>query len=311
MKKQEQIAEKIFSRFGLKFSDAKRAGGWTNAVWLNGDIALRVSYLEDSDRIRREVALAEHLPKAVGYPQNINIGVTDGCEWSASKRITGDNLSVVWDNLDWNKRLVAVKQILSMVHELHTVDISKVESLSNNMAWYSSFDVNETCTSLERYKDKKIFTAKQIDALYNRLELFWESRKLAKHVLNHGDITMDNLMWCNGDIVSLMDFEHSVIAPPELDLHSIVNLTLLSNEGNCDTTEYSLYKDNVIKLFEPMLNHSSNEYLILGYAILFRMRFIDMWFENPHCKLNDLKPYIELNSIVGGAQGFLSEIISV
>jgi hypothetical protein len=68
MNEQERIAVKIFSKYGLDFKTATRAGGWTNAVWLNGDLALRLSFKKDRDRIRREVRLSEYLPHAIGYP---------------------------------------------------------------------------------------------------------------------------------------------------------------------------------------------------------------------------------------------------
>ncbi len=54
---------------------------------------------------------------------------------------------------------------------------------------------------------------------------FWHKLSKATVVLNHGDITRDNILWNEGKILSLMDFEHSVIAPAEIDLNSFINLT--------------------------------------------------------------------------------------
>lgn len=312
MNEQERIALEIFNEYGLDFKTAVRAGGWTNAVWLNGDLALRLSFKRDSHRIRQEVRLSEYLPDAIGYPVNIAVGITDGYEWSLSKRIHGKNLSEIWSNLDWKERTETIRQILSKIELLHKVDISRIENLSNRNAWYSSFNAQQTYSCLERYKYEKIFSAEQIDVFYDILEGFWEKHNLAAHVLNHGDITMDNLLWSNGSIVSLMDFEHSVIAPSELDLHSLINLAFFSDESNilsaCSIEEYSQYKNDVIVLLKPMLENDYSTNLILGYAILFRMRFLEFWLENPEEKLEKLDAYNKLLSLADGKGGYLSEI---
>jgi len=313
MKEQERIAIEIFSEYGLDFKTATRAGGWTNAVWLNGDLALRLSFKKDSDRIRREVGLSEYFPRAVGYPVNIEVGVMDGYEWSLSKRIYGKNLSEVWSNLTWKERTEAIRQILSIMAQVHKVDISKIENLSNKRAWYTSFNAEETYSCLERYKEQRIFSADQIDTLYGILERFWEKHNSATAVLNHGDITTDNLLWSDGKIVSLMDFEHSVIAAPELDLQCVVNLALFWDEGDfmidCNIQEYQQYKNDVIKLLKPMLTKSDSTDLILGYAFLYRQRFLEFWLENPEGKLEEQDSYIKLLSLANGEGGYLSEII--
>jgi hypothetical protein len=124
---------------------------------------------------------------------------------------------------------------------------------------------------------------------------------------------LDILLWSNGRIVSLMDFEHSVIAPSELDLHSLINLALFSNEddflSDCSIQEYRQYKNDVIELLKPMLTNCYSTDLILGYAILFRMRFLEFWLENPEGKLESLDAYIKLLSLANGEGGYLSEIV--
>lgn len=313
MNEQEKIAEDIFSKYGLDFKMATRAGGWTNAVWLNGDLALRVSFHKESDRIRREVRLSEFLPNRIGYPVNIEVGTRDGYEWSLSKRIYGHNLSDNWNNLDFRKRVLTIGQILQVIEELHKVNISDVEDMSNKHAWYSSFNARETYSCLTKYKHQNIFTSEQIDVLYDTLECFWAMHHSITHVLNHGDITMDNLLWSNGRIISLLDFEHSVIAPSELDLHSLINLAFFSNEDdllrNRNINEYKQYEADVIVLLKPILANNYSAKLILGYAILFRMRFLEFWLGNPEGNIEDVDAYIKLRSLANGEGGYLTEII--
>lgn len=313
MNTQERIAVQIFNKYGLDFKDAKRAGGWTNAVWLNGDFALRLSLKKDSERIRREVELAHYFPNEIGYPVNVEVGFTDGFEWSLSKRIYANNLSEVWPSLNWNNRIETIKQLLSISNSLHTVDIIKIESLSNKTPWYSSLNTQETYSLLKKFKDERVISSEQLDIIHCSLERFWQKYNSTIHVLNHGDITMDNLLWSNGKIVSLMDFEHSVIGPLELDLHSIINLALFydeyANNNEFNTIEYKQYKEQIIGLLKPLVSNSYSSDLILGYAILYRMKFIEFWLNDKSEKLEDLDAYIKLCSLTDGKGGYLSEII--
>lgn len=314
MNEHEKIALKIFNKYGLEFKTATRAGGWTNAVWLNGDFALRLSFIKGSDRIRREVSLSQYLPDVIGYPSNIAVGLTDDYEWSLSKKIDGNNLSDTWSNLNWNGRTETIRQILNIIDVLHKVDTSIVESISSKKAWYSSFNVNETYSCLEKYRNQDIFSSEQINILYSILERFWEKCNSVTHVLNHGDITMDNLLWSNGRIVSLIDFEHSVIAPPELDLHSIINLAFCNDynlQSDINIEEFRQYKKDIIKLFNPILNNTYSINLILGYAVLFRMKFLEIWLENPNGKLEKLDAYIKLLSLANDDGGYLSDILTI
>jgi len=134
MEEYQKIALEIFRQHGLKFETAKRAGGWTNAVWYNGDFVLRLSTRKESDRIRREVKLAELLPQSVGYPTLVATGVTHGYEWSFSHRIEGKNLSDVWDNLSWQEKSQVVRQIVDIMKAIHSFDVCKVEHLSLSRA---------------------------------------------------------------------------------------------------------------------------------------------------------------------------------
>jgi hypothetical protein len=313
MNEQERIAIEIFSKYGLAFKNATRAGGWTNAVWLNGDLALRLSLKKDSDRIRREVQLSQVFPSVVGYPVNISTGVIEGYEWSISKLIKGVNLREAWPGMTWAERTNAVKQIREIIQSVHAVDTSKVRELSSTNPWYSSLDADEALSRFKYYSEKGIFTSEQVDILSDILKRFWDKLPIAPHVLNHGDITTDNLLWCDGRIVSLMDFEHSVITPSELDLQALINLAFFSYESGlmCDYNiqEYLQYKNDVIELIRQMLTNSDSTDLLLGFAILYRQRFLEFWLENPKGELEKLDGYNKLRSLADGKGGYLSEIL--
>jgi aminoglycoside phosphotransferase (APT) family kinase protein len=313
--KEERIASQIFEQYGLTMETATRAGGWTNAVWFNDDLVLRLSLTKDSNRIRQEIQLSRMLPVVVGYPANISSGVIEGYEWSISKRIRGVNLSEAWPNLTWVERGHAVKQIWEIMQGIHAVDVGKVKELSSKNPWYSSLDKDETLSKFKYYVEKGIFTSEQETILSDILKRFWNKLPIATVVLNHGDITMDNILWNEGDIVSLMDFEHSVIAPEGIDLNSLINLAFFNDEGNHlkdknTEEEFQQYKLEITNLINPIMKQPHYMDLLFGFAILYDQRFLDFWLENPEGSINQFKPYIKLISFTEKNGGYLSHILN-
>jgi aminoglycoside phosphotransferase (APT) family kinase protein len=318
MDKHDEIAAVIFQRHGLSFETAERAGGWTNFVWLNGDFALRLSKEKGSDRIRRETERSKILPLSVGYPTNITTGVTDEYEWSLSKRIQGKVLSEVWKNLSWTEKAAAVKQIFGLMKDVHSVEVGKVEHLTLRKAWYNPFNIDESLADIERYVAQKIFTIEQGRVLRGILEQFYKWHYRITPVLNHGDITMDNLLWHDGNVVSLLDFEHSVIAPQQLDLHSLVNLALVPYDEVSSTdvvlmaeknSEIQQYVSEIVPLFKTFLSKQCDKDLFLGYSILFRQRFLEFWLEEPEGELAVCDAYQKLISLIDGNGGYLADLL--
>ena len=312
MDEHQKIAAEIFRQHDLKFETAERAGGWTNAVWFNGDFVLRLSLSKGNDRIRREVELSKMLPKSVGYPKIIATGVAHGHEWSISERIQSKNLNDVWVDLSWSEKAKAVGQIFNIVQSIQSVNVEKIKHLSLQRAWYSPLNKSESLADCERYIAQGIFTESHGRTLYNTLEKFYLQLNQTTPVLNHGDITMDNLLWHEGNVVALIDFEHSSITAPQLDLHSLINLALvpddkiLSAEDGLETQQYI---KNVIRLLMPMLTAEHHKDLLLGYAILFRQRFLEFWLNNPQGELTHVDAYQKLVSLGDGSGGYLFKLL--
>lgn len=307
MEKYEKIAGEIFRQHGLSFEAAERAGGWTNAVWLNGSFALRVSKQAGNDKIIREAERSKMLPQSVGYPRNIAAGIIDGYEWSLSERVQGVNLSSIWNDLSWAQKAKAVNQILDIAMDVHSVSVSSVEHLTSKSAWYNSFDRDSSIADIERYTAKGLFTLQQGKNLHDALERFYDYSTCVAPVLCHGDITTDNILWQGGNVTSLLDFEHSVIAPRQLDIHSLVNLALdvvLSEENH----EIQGYVDEMFRLFKPFLYEQSDKDLFIGYNILFRQKFFEFWLAEPSGDIETCDAYQKLLSFSDGKGGYLSKL---
>ena len=319
MDEHERIAASIFRRHGLDFETAERAGGWTNAVWLNGCVCLRLSMKRDTDRIRRETERSKMLPPLAGYPKNIAVGVTDGYEWSLSERIPGVVLSSVWDNFSWQEKTKAVKQISAIMNAVHSVEVGAVEHITLRESWYSPFDKDKSLSDMERYVRQKLFTPAQGLALTEILERFYSWNTCIPPVLCHGDITADNLLWHEGNVVSLLDFEHAVIAPRQLDVHSLVNLALIpyDESASADIVLFTLkdreiesYITETIPLFLPFLSEQSDKDLFMGYNVLYRQRFLEFWLDEPGQDIGLCDAYQKLLSFSNGGGGYLSVLTS-
>jgi len=318
MEKHIKIATDIFQQYGLDFEMAKRAGGWTNAVWVNGNFVLRLSKELGSDKIRREVAHSKILPSSVGYPKNIATGVTDGYEWSLSERVQGEALSHIWNSLSWAEKVKAVKEIIDITTAVHCAPVEKIAHLTLKTAWYNQFDKEKSLADFNNYVAKGLFTPEQGKNLRDILERFYQWKTCTGAVLCHGDITTDNLLWHDGNVVSLLDFEHAVIAPPLLDIHSVVNLALvpydedtsmdniLFEEENLDIQRYVA---EVLSLFKPFLSTQSDKELFLGYHILFRQKFLEFWLADPSGDIKECDAYQKLLSLSDGNGGYLSLLL--
>lgn len=314
----ESIAGRIFRRYGLTFETAERAGGWTNAVWLNGGFALRLSKERESDRIRREVERSKFLPVSAGYPRNIAVGVTDGYEWSLSERIGGEPLRAVWNGLSWRSKSAAVERILAITDSVHSVAAGEVEQLTGKSAWYSSFDKQQSLADVERHVSKKYFTPEQGRILCDILERFYDGNSRTPCVFCHGDITVDNLLWNKGEVVSLLDFEHAVMAPPQLDLHSVVGLALFPFDESTsadillpDRRDPAIqsYVSEMIPLFRPYLKKQSEKDLFVGYHVLYRQRFFEFWLDRPDGDIKQCDAYLKLLSLCDGSGGYLKSLL--
>jgi scyllo-inosamine 4-kinase len=307
------IASGIFARHGVDFATAKRAGGWSNATWLAGGLALRMAVAQDRDDIRREAKIAALLPPEVGYPPLVETGVTAGYEWSLSKEIPGRNLGAVWPELDGSARIEALRQLWEKTLAVHSVDVSAAAGLARKQAWFNATDAGEAAATLDRLARQGHFTAPRAKILGGMLDRFWQARRSAPCVLNHGDLTLDNALWHHGRVVCLLDFEFAVMAPAELDLNSLVNLAYAPGDEHDALSDpcREEMRQAAAEVAGPVLDHPGGVDLLYGYAVLLDLwRFKD-WLAHPEGEgpMQEWAPYVNLLSLADGQGGYLAAIL--
>lgn len=315
MERVRGIAAGIFARHGVDFAIAQRAGGWSNATWLAGGLALRISVKEGKESILMETRLARLLPAAVGYPTQVESGKTDGFEWCLSKEISSHCLGDVWSTLDAAAQLTALRQLWEKARAVHSIDTAAASHLARKRAWFNSCDAEEVAAGLMRLEQQGILTAPQADSLHEVLRRFWETLPGAEHVLNHGDLTLDNALWREGQVVALLDFEFALMAPAELDLNTWLKSALGPEDGTAGLPESERahreqLRQMAVDLARPVIAHPGGKELLLGYAILLELWMLQDWLAHPDGEgpLVQWAPYRRLLSLADGQGGYLAAV---
>jgi scyllo-inosamine 4-kinase len=314
------IAVAVFARHGVDFSSARRAGGWTNATWLAGGLALRLSVRPGSDDILREARLAAFFPPEVGYPPLLESGTTDGYAWSLSRELPGRSLGEVWPELDWEARAAALRQLWWRTRAVHRVDLAALGELARKQPWFFPAGAGEADAALARLAAQGLFTPGQARVLGACLRRFRETLPVSACVLNHGDLTLDNAFWHAGEVIALFDFEYAVAAPLELDLNELVKMAFPPPgpeepphpPGSPAFRGQELLRSTVAELALPLLDHPGGPDLLAGYAILLELWLLEDWLAHPEGEgpLETWQPYRMLLSLADGQGGYLAPLLA-
>lgn len=310
----EAIATSILARHGIDFATAQRAGGWTNAVWLVDGMALRLSTTRGNDRLLREAQLAAQFPPSVGYPTILESGTNAGFAWTLSTRLPGTSLGDAWPGLRWEERATALRGMWERAQAVHAVPVNAVNV--SRRAWYNSTDAGEAEAGLARLTRDGILTVSERHVLQDALGRCWRAMPDAPCVLCHGDLTPDNVVWHAGKVVGLLDFEHAVLAPVQVDLNLLVRCALGPKDVADDTTATDLegaqqFRHEAAVLARSMLARPSERDLLMGYAILLSLWRLELWLAHPEGEgsLEQWEPLRRLRSLADGAGGYLAPLM--
>jgi scyllo-inosamine 4-kinase len=311
------IAADIFARHEVDFGVAQRAGGWSNATWLAGGLALRISVELGTDNIRREARLASLLPPEVGYPQIIETGVNEGHEWSLAKEASGQNLGELWSVLDWDNRIVALRQLWDKAQAVHSVSVSAASTYTRKHSPFYASNAEEAEASAARLQEAGVLASRQVAVLVDALDRFWTALPSAPRVLNHGDLCRENVLWHDGQVVALFDLEFAVIAPIELDLNELLKCAYAPPERDdslpdSDGAGLQRMQEAVADLAVAALANPGGTDLLLGYAILLELWSMENWLSkwDGQEPFDDWQPYRTLTALADGAGGYLAPVLA-
>ncbi len=198
-----------------------RASSVTNEVWLTEEHSVRVNR-RPSNRLYREALIAEVLPPEVGYPAIVAHGGGRGEDWLIQERKPGQPLAHVWPTLTKAQRKKAVRGLAARLTALHCTaappDLPPMDEAPQLLS-VGSHPIGPVLAALERagklpHVDPMLIAAAadMVLTLAPALEPFEAT------TLVHGDVTFENVLWHDGEVVALLDVEWARSGPRDLDL---------------------------------------------------------------------------------------------
>jgi aminoglycoside phosphotransferase len=214
-----------------------------------GDAVLRVCWIGDRERMLREAAVGEALPREIGYPEVLASGAltVDGepVTWMISRRLTGSTLRTVWPELDERQRDRALRDVARPLRALHAWRPPAAVAARLGPPVPSTDPETVIGTTilplpLERVRQLVTPAADRVGEHRAVVEESWAW--LVGHadllprlddpadVITHGDLHLDNVWWDGRRVAGLLDLEWVRWGPAWTDLVPVRDNALAGDE---------------------------------------------------------------------------------
>ena len=206
----------------------------SNDAWSIGELVLRVCWRGDPGRLERELLVAAHLPEGVPYPPVVAGGRDQALSWTVTRRLPGSALSGLWGALAPGERRAAIRRHAQILRTLHAWQPPPAVSEAirrrppvdpADPATIVGADVNPLPVSralllAEAARRLPFVDPGVVDAVAERFQELRASDPFLTDdlVVVHGDAGTTNLLWHQGRIVALLDFEWVRWGPRDLEL---------------------------------------------------------------------------------------------
>jgi aminoglycoside phosphotransferase (APT) family kinase protein len=229
----EAFPRRVLEAHGIPAESLVAAGGWSNGVWLTHTHVVRLSSGRFRDAFAHEAAVARLLPQAVPHARVLASGQVGRREWVLQERIPGRPLIEVWPRLSRGERQVAVAQLGAVLRALHAAPLptrfanpwltaALAPGGQPRDAYHAPPERHEillAAASRVPGVDHGVLAAARA-FIAERLVTFTADAP----VLVHSDVHFSNLLWADGHIMALLDFEGSRPAAPDLELDTLLRL---------------------------------------------------------------------------------------
>jgi scyllo-inosamine 4-kinase len=228
-----------------------------------------------------------------------------------AKKLPGIQLGEAWADLSWSERAATLRGLWRRAQAVHSVPCADIADIVSNRAWFNATDPGEAEASLSQLTNEGIFSKTEASVLRDALTNFWEVLPTVPCVLCHGDLTMDNAIWHEGQVIALLDFEFAALAPVQLDLNHLVKCAFGPGDAAMDIDGAQQLRQAVKGLAVPELSQPGSKALLEGYAILLELHLLIEWLAHPEGEgpLEQWKPLRRLRSLADGRGGYLEPLI--
>jgi hygromycin-B 7''-O-kinase len=211
---------------------------WSNDAWVTGESVLRVCWRGDRQRLLRESALLAALPASVPHAVVLDAGQAGDLTWMALRRIPGERFDLVWPRLTGSQRRDAVTRLGAILGALHqwaappgvremiTQAAAEVHATREAIGGSAIVPLPVACLPplLERMDQLPGMDpglALRVRARLGELGTVISDRELDDGPVLHADAHPANVLWHEGRVAALLDFEWARTGPPDLELEAV------------------------------------------------------------------------------------------
>ena len=217
------VIQEIFRREGLAFVPLRRCTPGTNAVFLAGELVVKIyapkeSGLDGERELETErLALSFSQAQGVPGPKNLACGMLQdryAFFYLILSRLDGEALGDCLPYMDHSEKYQIGRQLRSITRRIN-----------QPFPGFSSSDVIWDRTRWKRWQSYPVSFQQEREAYLRR-------RSFGPRVFVHGDLNGDNLFLGKTGGLSLLDFADAVLAPEEYE-HALVACELFGFDSAC------------------------------------------------------------------------------
>lgn len=208
----------------------------SNDVWRIGSVVVRICWRGDRDRFAREAAVTAALPAGVPYPEVLGTGSDDDLSWQVTRAVTGVPLASEWPRLSDRQRRDAIHQLGRALAALHahrfpsevTTTLATPRPRDDTPSALIGADISplplpRALRMAEHVRVLPCVDPALIDDVEARLHDLAGSDPFATAPATtltcvHGDAHPANVLWRDGRVAALLDFEWVRLGPPDLEI---------------------------------------------------------------------------------------------
>lgn len=225
------FARQRLAELGVPATPLKGVGGWSNAVWLAPEHVVRVSSGRFIGSFAHEIATLQLLPATVPHAKVCAYGQVGPREWMIQERVPGETLFDAWPTLTPMSQRAAITQLGAILRALH--DVPLPAGFANLWATAALLPGGQPQNAYHPPPTQYAVLIEAVlripdgdPAMIHTAGAFIEARLPAFRgdtlVLVHDDIHFSNIIWADGAITALLDFEGAKVAPADQELDTFL-----------------------------------------------------------------------------------------
>ena len=297
----ESLAAQVIADFGGDLNRMNRALGMSNATWVGGGLTVRIAMAPLVNAMAAEVALLRALPAEVGHPQILGAGTIEGHDWIVTEQVRGQNLREAWTTLTPEQRQGAIHQLWARARALHDATPSLRPLVGASAGFIPTPDV--ATAAAVRVSARLDLTDEQRSRLLEIVDGYYRAAPAVKHVVNHGDLALMNALW-DGEVVALLDFEHALLGPVEIDLCRLMLESLVPTDGQrADPGAVTAAAAVAARHVDPVHGRA----LLHGAAVLDQIRDVEIWLVR---RSEEWRPDQLLSGLLDSDGGYLAPALT-